>query len=175
MKAKLTALFLGILFLFPITFAFAQSEETTDAAPLESPPCEEILENIDQKIMNYELLQTSHMETYQMLYIKTYMAAKKSEILGYETEEVDADLVELDILITKFQKSFDTFVKNIKLTRDYACSEAADIRYAQSFINTQKSLSEVRSVVEEISLLYEDEIREHLLGLTMVEKGNPDE
>jgi hypothetical protein len=168
MKAKLTALLLGILFLFPLTFALAQTDDTTDSIPLESPPCQEILDKIDTKIMNYELNQAIHMETYQMLYVKVNAAVKRAEVMGYDTEEIEADLVELDILTTRFQDSFETFITNIEQTRDYTCTESNDIRYAQSFISTQKSLGEVKSVVEEISLLYEDEIREHLLGLSMV-------
>jgi len=175
MKAKISALILGIILLLPLTLAFAQTDGTGDSLPLESPPCDEILKNIDLKVKNYEILQPLHLETYQMLYVKTDTAAKQAKVLGYDTDEIEADLVELDILIGKFQTNFDTFIKNLKDTKKYACSEAADAMYAQSYIKTQKSLGEVKKITEEISQLYEDEIRQNLLGLSMIEKGNTNE
>lgn len=165
MKAKLTALVLGLLILFPFTIAVAQTDDTTDTQPLENITCEQVLTKIDQKITSYKTKQPVHLATYEMLYLKVNTAVKQAKVLGYDTEEIEADLVELDILTAQFDNRFEDFITALESTKRYACNENAEAQYAQTFLNAMEGLEAVKDVADEIFDLYEDEIRENLLGL----------
>lgn len=180
MKAKIPALALTFLAISSLFVVFGQTADTTDAVDAadtttevitEAPPCEVITGEIDNRITQYKTDEPSHTVAYQMLYLKVEATVKKAKILGYDTAKLEKNLVELDKLIKEFGTNFNNFVTKFETTKKYVCNVKDDALYAKSFIETAGALGKVRATTSEINNLYQDEIRENILGLEMVTDG----
>jgi len=183
MKAKIPALALTLLAFSSLFVVFGQTADTTDAVntvdavdtttevSTEALSCEDITGEIDSRITQYKTDEPSHTVAYQMLYLKVEATAKKAKILGYDTIKLEKNLVELDKLIKEFGTNFNNFVTKFEATKKYACNVSNDALYAKSFIETAGALGKVRATTSEINNLYQDEIRENVLGLEMVTDG----
>jgi len=180
MKTKLSALTIAFFMVSTIFVSFAQTvdtvnivetSDTTKITTKESLTCEEITKNIDDKILKYKIDEPSHTVTYQMLYLKVDAAKKRAKLLGYDTKKLELNLIELDLLIKDFEDNFNTFITKYELIKRYACDVKNDALYAQSFINTKRALGDVKNTSYDIYELYQNEIRQNILGLEMLEDG----
>ncbi|MFC1755846.1 hypothetical protein ACFLZK_00425 [Patescibacteria group bacterium] len=183
MKAKLSALTIAFFMVSTIFVSFAQTVDTVDivesaetadttTVTAEEPlTCEEITKNIDDKILKYKIDEPAHTVTYQMLYLKVDAATKKAKLLGYDTKKLELNLIELDLLIKDFEDNFNNFITKYELIKRYACDIKNDALHAQSFINTKRALGDVKNTSYDIYELYQNEIRQNILGLEMLENG----
>jgi len=179
MKAKLTAFTIAFLVVSSLFIAFAQTVDTTKIIPLEKPEevlvevitCKEITQKIDSKILQYKTDEPSHSVTFQMLYLKVNATTKKAAVLGYDVSKLELNLIELEGLISDFDKNFKDFIDKYEVIKKYACDVKDDENYAKSYIDTKRALGTVKNTAYDIYELYQDEIRENILGLEMVENG----
>ncbi len=183
MKAKIPALILTFFAISSLFVVFGQTVDTTNVVSTvgttdtssevatETFSCEEITAEIDSRITQYKTDEPAHTAAYQMLYLKVDATAKKAKVLGYDTTKLEKNLVELDKLIKEFGTNFNSFVVKFEATKKYACNVSNDALYAKSFIETVGALGKVRATTSEIYNLYQDEIRENILGLEMLLNG----
>ena len=171
MKAKLSALIATFVITSSLFVVFAQTDDTSNEILIESSSCEEITKKIDDKIMQYKTDEPTHTATYQMLYLKVEATSKKAEVLGYDVTKLKQNLVDLDKLIKEFETNFDDFITKFEIIKKYACDENKSATYAQSFLGTKEALDKVKDTASDIFELYQDEIRQNILGLEMAENG----
>jgi hypothetical protein len=192
MKAKLTALIATFLISTSLFVVIAQTPtttgtydtadttdtvnttndaDTTNEANVEVSSCEEITTAINNKINQYETDEATHVAMYQVLYLKIDAVSKKAKVLGYDTQKLEQNLAELEILMEDFEKYFDVFISKFQTTQKYVCDVTNDVQYAQSYIDTKRALRDVKDTAADINSLYQDQIRQNILGLEMVTDG----
>ena len=170
MRAKTTAIAIifSLTLLSTTWLVFAQenmeiSEDGT-ADTEKIIPCEKLEANFDEKVEKFLLSEPTHTYKYQVLWLKTSAIVRKADIMGYDVEDLEENLDELDSLTTQFSNNFDRFIRQMINTRRYICS-ANETLYANSMKLTKDRLEDVQESARDINYLYQDEIRENLMEL----------
>lgn len=158
-------LILSLFVVSSFVVAHAQSDEEMEDTGF--PACEEAQETITNKILTFQAAKPEHTFTYQSLYLKTAAIAQKANILGYGTEDLYADLDELDRLIEDFDRNYTDFIEALTTAGDTACDE--EEVYARNFVLAKEALGEVRQSTRNIADLYQEEIRPDILALEKID------
>jgi hypothetical protein len=170
MKAKITAI--AIIFFFlslsSVWLVFAQEntpiEKDGTADTEDAVACDVLEDEFDQKIEKFLLSEPTHTYKYQVLWLKTSAIARKAEIMGYDTQDLEESLDELDELTSQFSNYFDRFMQQMVTTRRYLCLENEQL-YANALKTAKDRLEDVRKTARDINYLYTEEIRENILAL----------
>jgi hypothetical protein len=168
MKAKNTALILTFLmaFLGSLFIVFAQ-EDTSPSNKLnqdEDVSCQDMQIAFDKKVDKFLMAEPTYTYKYQVLWLKTAEIARKADVMDYDTKAVYSNLDDLDKLTAEYTANFDDFIKKMATARTYLCSTNEKL-YVNAIQNAKDSLAKVRESTQQISDLYQDEMRGNLLSL----------
>ena len=130
--------------------------------------CTELQEGIDEKVEMYQTLKPEHTLAYETLALKVEVFSEKAAVMGYDTSELELDLVQLDTLIAAFETNYTAFLAALTNTKTYICLDN-DVAYATAVRNTLEALGDVRSSVRDLADFYEEILRPDILSLGKVE------
>lgn len=165
MKSKIVAGTLALLTLIPAGVVIAQEQEVEQT----QNACETVEEAIDSTLTYFKSQYLDHNNTYQSLLLNLSTLNSKAEVLGYDTEELTDNLIELETLIESFTENFDTFEQQMTRTRNLACSQNETL-YIRQLDQAKDSLLEVRTSAEDISAFFEDTVKETVINLELIEE-----
>lgn len=179
MKTKVTALTLLLLtvFLGSALVVFAQEDTTQPKITPQDKPvtsCSDTLLSFDKKAEKFLLSEPTYTYKYQVLWLKTAEIARKADVMGYDTTAIYDNLDELDKLTKEYSNNFDDFITKLATARKYLCPSNEKL-YVSSIQKAENSLSKVRESTQNISDLYQNEIRPNLLSLDKTGEENQNE
>jgi len=110
---------LAVLAFASVTFARAVQTEDKIAN------CQVITTNVDKRITNFENQKTKHVAQYKKTQNKVVALVDKLEDEGYDVAELRVSLVTYEQLTNKFGTDYDTYITDLRGTKEYTCGRSS--------------------------------------------------
>ncbi len=132
--------------------------------PVRERKCDVVQKKLEQRVATYREHRDDHIEKYETVKDRIKNIISKFNDKGYDTSELEADLVVLDGKIKKFQSDADAFFIKLEGANDYVCGDSEG-KFRSGIREARDLLKVVREDAQDIKSYYQTTIKEDLENL----------
>jgi len=126
--------------------------------------CDQLGKRITKRVDLFESNKTHHIERYDLLKSKLQEVVTKLKAKGFDTGELESNLLELDRLIKTYVQEYTKFIDILKGALASTCGESQGT-FKEGLQNARAQLREARTARRAIWEFYKNTIREDIKNL----------
>ncbi|MFH1896010.1 MAG: hypothetical protein ABH814_00855 [bacterium] len=137
--------------------------------------CAQVGERVRNRTENFETNREQHMERYGELKTKLQGVAVKLRARGFDTTQLETDLLELDSLVQMYANEYSNFIGVLQGSQEFACGQSQG-EFHNALKDAQNQIIRAREARRAVWEFYKDNIREDIKSLRLqaeqMQEGN---
>jgi len=126
--------------------------------------CDVVGNLVDKRIDTFEENKGNHVENYTKLKTRLMEVSSKLKAKGFDTTELDKDLVTFDSMVKEYASKYVSFIDTLKSSKDLVCGESEGA-YKSTIESSKSMLKELKDMRKAIRDFYVSEIRADIKAL----------
>jgi len=136
-----------------------------------SRDCSFVNNRVQGRIRMYEEMRDPHLNRFQNIVNQVNRISEQAILKGYNTTQLDLDMIKLNESITKFHDDYAVFILSLKETRNFTCGHSEG-EFKNALNVSKEQLRIVRDDIENIKAFIKDVIKKDIAELRRVRIEN---